>query len=279
MKQKYNKDILMTDKDSIYKGQIDDVYKKNHPEEEYIDVFSYENLTLEYDFESKRSTLYLQINEDKYELLYETSIKNNIENSSFYSKNNVYILTDYNHETGKIGKLDCIRKTSFIKSINDFSKDFHNRFFNSANELISGFNILKQSNTLINNDHYNENNNNKNLFKEYRTLFVKYKSATILIPVSNILDEIISKIHEFIATGKLDNELINKRFLELQNFKEFCSNSISLLSSFVDNPNSTDLRNLCDGLEKNSRNIDNLMHLYLEDELNMQDKENNDDCK
>lgn len=280
MKTNYDENIFIANKDDIYNSEsVEDSYKKANPDEHYIDVFSYENLAIEYDFKSGQSTLYLQKSDKEYEILYESSNADDIENSYFYSKDNAYILTNFNNKTGNIERLDCISKTAFIQSINEFSRDFHNGFINSINKIIATSHISKYFTTLIINNKYCENIYNKNLFKEYRKLFVKYKSAATLIPVSNILDEVISNIYQYISTGNLDSEKLNKNFLELQNFKDVCKNSISLLSSFISNPKSTNLRNLCGSLEKNLHNIDNLINLYLEDELNLQSKENENDSK
>lgn len=283
MKTNYDENIFIARKDDIYTSEpIDDSYRKENPNENYINIFSYENLTVEYDFQSGKAALYIQRSEQEYELLYESSIVDDIENSSFYSKDNAYILINYNHKTGDIEKLDCIPKTSFIQYAKKFSKNFKSDFINSINEFISTLYIAKHSTNLIynnNNYNYSKDNSNQKLFKEYRKLFVQYNSAKTLIPVSSILDEVITNIHKYISTGKLDIEKIKKNFLELQNFKDVCNNSISLIGSFINNPNSTDLRSLCDGLEKNLHNIDNLIDLYLEDELILQDKEYKNDCK
>lgn len=280
MKPNYNENIFIANKDDIYNSElVDDSYRKANPDENYVDIFNYANVTIEYDFKSGKSALYLQKSKKEYEILYESSIVDGIENSSFYSRDNAYILTNYNHNTGDIERLECINKTDFIQYLNKALKDFHSGFMNSINKIIALSHLLKNSTTflIINNKHYEKLYNN--LYKEYRKLFVKYRSATTLIPAYSILYEIISTIHKYISTGNLDTEKLNKNFLELQSFKDVCNSSISLISSFIHNPHSIDLRNLCDALGKNLNNVNNLINLYLEDELNLQNKENENDCK
>ena len=65
----------------------------------------------------------------------------------------------------------------------------------------------------------------------------------------------------------------------MQNFKDVCPSSISLISSFIKNPTTTDLHQLCDSLEKNLINIDNLISLYLEDELSFKSEVERNDSK
>lgn len=280
MKMNYDENLFTTSADKIYNGQVTDTCRSEDPDVDYIDIFNYENLVLECNFSSGKYVLYLQKSDTEYEILYECSNINGIENSSFYSKNNVFILTDYNHNTSDIRKLDCIPKKNFIEAIKRYSTNSNNKIFNYLNDIrLANYSLIHSIPLISEGKYISEYSTNVHLFQEYRKLFVKYRSAITLIPISNILDEIISSLHEYIATGKFDIEKFNKSYLELQNYSEICSNSISLLYSFIQNPRSTNLQNLCDDIGKNLKNVENLIDLYLEEELNMIDKENSNDCK
>ncbi len=279
MKSNNIEDVLTTTKDEIYSEQVDDSYRITHPDEDYIDIFSYENLTLEYSFKSGQAALYLQKADNQYEMLYESSTINGIENSSFYSKDSVYLLTNYDHNTSSIGHLDYLPKTTFVQATKKVPENSEKKIRNSIKNFTLSTYLAIHSIPLIDNDTYNKESSNESLLKEYRKLFVKYESAKTLLPVSNILGTVLSDVHEYIATGKYDEEKFNKSYIELQSFKDFCGSSISLLYSFIKDPHNTDLRFLSDNIEKKIKNIDNLFAIYFEDELNLQNKEKNNDCK
>lgn len=280
MEPHHIKDVFATTKDEIYNNvQVDDSYRITHPDEDYIDIFSYENLTLEYSFKTGQAVLYLQKSDEQYEILYESSTINGIENSAFYSKNSVYLLSNYNHNTSSIEHLTYLPKTAFVKATKKVPENCEKGISNSIKNFALSTYLAVHSTPLIDNDTYIEEFSNESLLAEYRTLFVKYESAKKLIPVSNILETVVADIHEYIATGKYNEEKFNKSYSELQSFKDFCGSSISLLSSFIKEPYKTDLRTLCDNITKKIKNIDNLFSIYFENELNLQNEEKNNDCK
>ena len=279
MKNNNVKDVLTVTKDEIYHGKVDDNYIIDHNFEDYIDIFSYENLTLEYSFKTGQAVLYLQKSDEQYEMLYESSTIDGIENSSLYSKDGVYILNNYDHNTSSIERLDYLPKTTFIKATQKVQEDSKNTIINRIKTFTLPIYLATHATPLIDNDIYIKESSHESLISEYRQLFVKYESAKTLLPVANILEEVVNEIHEFIATGKYNEEKFNKSYSELQNFKDFCGSSISLLSSFIKRPYNTDLRALCDDIEKKMKNIDNLLAIYFEDELNLQNEEKNNDCK
>ena len=274
------KNPLTFSKEDVYGNDLinsSQIYENT--DENFINVFEYENISMEYSFKTGQTALYLKNSDYQYELLYESVINNGIQTCSLYSKDSVYILTNYNHNTGTIYSLDYIPKYIFIKFINKFDKDYKNVFLKKASDMLAVPYMLKHFTKLINaNDYYN-NSSNKHLFDNYRKIFVKYTSATILIPVYNILDEFIADVHNYIVTRKFNSSIFERRLSELQNFKEVCPSSISIISSFIKNPEATDLHQLCDSLKRNLRNIDNLIGLYLEDELSFKSEGERNDSK
>lgn len=264
-------DPLVFSKESIYGNDlISESQKYESPDENFIDIFEYENLSMEYSFKTGETALYIKNSNHQYELLYETTIRDGIQESSFYSRDSVYVLTNYNHNTGIIGGLDYIPKNIFINFMNTFGKEYKNTFSKKISELLSIPYMAKHFVKMISDNNYYNTSSNQYIFDNYRKIFVKYTLVTVLIPVSNILEDFIADVHNYIATGKFDNSIFERRLFELQNFKDCCPNSISIVSSFIKNPKNTDLHQLCDSLVKNLNNIDNLINLYLEDELSFQ---------
>lgn len=274
------KNPLAFSKKEVYGDDLIDssqIHENNN--ENFIDIFEYENISMEYSFKTGQTALYLKNSDYQYELLYESVINNGIQTCSLYSKDSVYILTNYNHNTGTIYSLDYIPKDIFIKFINKFDKDYKNVFFKKASDMLAVPYMLKHFTKLINDNDYYNNSSNQYLFDNYRKIFIKYTSATMLIPVSNILNNFIADVHNYIITRKFNSSIFERRLSELQNFKEVCPSSISLISSFIKNPTTTDLHQLCDSLEKNLINIDNLISLYLEDELSFKSEGERNDSK
>lgn len=262
---------LLFSKEDVYGNNLITYSQINEDNnDDFIDIFDYDNLCMEYSFKTGNAALYIKNSDYQYELLYESNINDGIQNSSLYSKDSVYILTNYNPNTGTIGGLDYIPKNVFINFMNTFGKEYKNIFSKKISELLSIPYMVKHFVKMVSDNNYYNNSSNQYIFDNYRRLFVKYTSATILIPVYNILSDFIEDIYKYIATGKFDNSIFEKRFFELQNFKDFCPDSTSIISSFIKNPKVTDLHQLCNSLEKNLNNIDNLINLYLEDELSLQ---------
>lgn len=274
------KNPLAFSKKEVYGDDLIDssqIHENNN--ENFIDIFEYENISMEYSFKTGQTALYLKNSDYQYELLYESVINNGIQTCSLYSKDSVYILTNYNHNNGCIGSLDYIPKNIFIKFMNTFGKDHKNVFSRKISDLLSIPYMAKHFVRLISDNDYYNNSSNQYLFDNYRKIFIKYTSATMLIPVSNILDNFISDVHNYIITREFDSSIFKRRLLELQSFKDICPSSISLISSFIKNPTTTDLHQLCDSLEKNLINIDNLISLYLEDELSFKSEGERNDSK
>lgn len=274
------KNPLAFSKKEVYGDDLIDssqIHENNN--ENFIDIFEYENISMEYSFKTGQTALYLKNSDYQYELLYESVINNGIQTCSLYSKDSVYILSNYNHNNGCIGSLDYIPKNIFIKFMNTFGKDHKNVFSRKISDLLSIPYMAKHFVRLISDNDYYNNSSNQYLFDNYRKIFIKYTSATILIPVYNILNEFIADVHNYIITRKFNSSIFERRLSELQNFKEVCPSSISLISSFIKNPTTTDLHQLCDSLERNLKNIDNLIGLYLEDELSFKNEGERNDSK
>lgn len=247
--------------------------------EDYIDVFEYENITMEYCFKTGETSLYLKNADNQYELLYESAINDGIQNCSLYSRDSVFILNGYNTKTNNIQSLDFIPKDVFIKFIKTFGDNKKNFLHGKLSDLLSLAYMAKYFVRLIGENNYYSMPAYKNFFDNYKKTYIKYTSLTNIMPVYNIISEFIDDVHSYIATGQFDQDTFKRRHIELHNFKEFCPGSIAAISSFIKNPQSTDLQKLCDYLGKNLKNMEHLINLYLEDELKFKDEGERNDCK
>ena len=172
------KNPLAFSKKEVYGDDlIDSSHIHENNNENFIDIFEYENISMEYSFKTGQTALYLKNSDYQYELLYESVINNGIQTCSLYSKDSVYILTNYNHNTGTIYSLDYIPKDIFIKFINKFDKEHKNVFLKKASDWLAVPYMLKYFTRLINDNDYYNNSSNQYLFDNYRKIFIKYTSA------------------------------------------------------------------------------------------------------
>ena len=264
----------MTNKNDIFNdGEIiEDSDRDNISDNTSLnDVFTYKNLCLEYCFETHESAFYLQRSDKLYELLYNSSVdENGNESSYFYSKDDVFLLQNYDSKNNFIGNLSYISKSNFLYAINKFEKLYKKNLKNIFLNALLDIRLISTAKCLIkNNERFSCYENERDYFQDYRTLYVKYKSAETLIPVSNILTSLISNLNNYMSKGNIDMAEITRRVSELQNFKKYCPTTVSLMSSFMENPESTDLKLLCSKLGTNLQNTENLLELYLKDELSL----------
>lgn len=265
-------DLLLVKKDEIFSNTISES-ERIDDEDDIIDIFTYENFYQEYDFKTGETILYLEISEDECKILYSSSHQESGESISIHVDDDVYVINGYNPDKQTIQTLDYFSRDNFLKFskiVNTSPKNFIHKVINEWHSVIQ---LAKNSTRLINDGSSINTKNNQAILKKFRTQFVKYNAATSFIPAYCILDSSISDLHSYIASGGNDMSNIKRRLYEIEKFKIICPNSFSLLSSFVKSPKSTDLRALCDSLEKNMNNIEQLLNLYLVDELNLQDKE------
>lgn len=267
--------FLIVSHEDLYGKEINESSEDTNNNENFVDMFSYDNIVQEYDFNTGATALYLKISENHYEILYENIDTDNISNVFFYSKEDTFITT-YNSDTSSIVAVDYMPTSDFVTYFNKFSYEPKFTCISKLKDYSSKAFMQKYSDRLIqNNISYTDEDTNM-LLDKYKRIFIKYTVAAQLIPVSNILEACISNIHQFIANNRLDCSDLEKSISQLEYFKKICPNSISALSSFLDNPNNIDLRNLCATLETNLQNVDNLINMYLEDELKIQTNERND---
>ena len=111
-------------------------------------------------------------------------------------------------------------------------------------------------------------NNGNNLFNNFKSSYIQYNLGSRYIVASSLIDEILEIINNYIVSGKLDKENLYQNYSNLLIFKDMCNSSISVLTPLIRDPENADLRTISDTLSRNSKNISNLIDLYLENDLN-----------
>ena len=281
--------ILLFTKNQIFNDSQNefeqDAESKKNLDSDIVTIFAYDNLLQEYNFETGEVSLYMQRPDELYELLYCSDVEEDFRVSNFYSKNSAFALMVI---ILVVLIISLIKSREEYNDLLDYTKrnyknepleDSKNIFMRSLLPLASNLGMALNSTRLMENSVPLKNNLKDERLKEYKRLFVKYSCATAYIPISCILENTIKDINAYIASGNLDLDTLKRRLHELECFKQLCPNSYSLISNFINAPYNTHLRDLCDNLQKNMNNIKNLISLYMEDELNIQNRGENDDCK
>ena len=263
-----DQNIFYTTKDELFNSEENDTDFLE--DTNYSDIFEYKNFCQEYNFITGETKLYKKISKDMYALLFDSYYEGKINNICIYTKDGVFIVNDYDFKNGTIKLLDYFEKTDFINFLVLINTEPKNIIHKHILNTVSIHYLIDNSLRLVMNNHYLSSPDNDAIMKNYRELFVKYQTTTQYIPTIKILESIISDIHKYISTGKIDMYNIEERLSNLSVFKEICPNSYSLVSSFFHNPKSVDLRMFCDKLANQIKKIEYLLNLYLEDELSIQ---------
>ncbi len=104
-------------------------------------------------------------------------------------------------------------------------------------------------------------------YETLKALFMKYYMASEYIPASVIINNISGILNHYIATGKLRKIELIDNWVKLGHFQQLCSSPYGKIRAFVSDPTHVDLRELAETLQKSSRNISNLLDMYLQEEL------------
>lgn len=256
-----NCDFLITDKDYVYSLGNDQDSELFETEDS--------SLVLDYSFSSGNMTLYKNLGADRYLLLCECTFDENgdeffqifsdygIFSSSKTQDNNFFsvLYTDYEKYNELFFNPQPIKssKNPIIAAYREYK--FDSRVFNSSKVLV--YNYMKTF-----------DNNGNNLFNNFKSSYIQYNLGSRYIVASSLIDEILEIINNYIVSGKLDKENLYQNYSNLLIFKDMCNSSISVLTPLIRDPENADLRTISDTLSRNSKNISNLIDLYLENDLN-----------
>lgn len=244
----------------------------NEEKENSVSQFFYYNddkIIQKYCFQNGYTALYRDIGNNQLADLYEYE-RDSTGNEFFYifQENGAYIAVQTNNE---------------LRNVFYATEEYFNLIgekVNSSSSFLSSLPIIKQINNMrlisfttdhstafVQNFKFIDTKQNRVLAKDFRSLCMRYTMASNLIPASTIINETLSIANSYIATNKLDKDKLLKKYIELHNFQEICPSSIETISPLVYNPSNTDLRSLCEKLQSNLKNIENLIDMYLENEL------------
>ncbi len=223
-----------------------------------------DNIMQLYNFSNNSTALFRKIENGNFALLYETYIDSEDENSC-----HIDIYTPQIYYNGLL-------KSNDFKTISSMDKkDFlflTNTFGNVANipgighiaNKMSSKYVLNHLNLIVSNGEFINTKGNHTIENEFRSTYMRYKMATILIPAQHTIKEILRIITHHIATGKFDKSGFTINYLHLKHFKEIGSKTLQDISKFTIDQN---YENLCDSLRNKITNMDNLINMYLNDEL------------
>ena len=234
-------------------------------EDEQTYLYEHYGILQEYCYTNGNTNLYNKFGNDKLALLYERSQdKNKTTNVLIYNCNMCYISTLKSDYFDIISYTDA-KDFMFIENVLSITSKLPivRRVGNSLCNKYSSNHL----NSILVNGQFISTSKNKLLADDFRKTYMRYNMATNLIPAQCTIKEILKIIHKYIVTGKLDETNLLTNYIHLQNFAQMCSGTITQLADFISNPSCIDLRNLCDFLNKKIHNIENLINMYLSNEL------------
>ncbi len=248
--------FFVFDKSEIFSDANDD----------YCTIYSKQddNIIQEYCFSDGYTALYRKVGDDKLAILYVSEPSEDLTTISIYTPTTLYqgiqINDDFEHLV-YMHRYDLVlsaiisNSTKGIPGCKNFSNYLSEKYMkNHLNYLVYNY----QSVTTGENQSY---------LKEFKNNYIRYTMASKLIPAQYTIKSILGIVNNYIATGKINMDELLTEYIHLQNFQEICSETIQNLSSFVYTPSNTDLRKLCDFLNHKINNIENLINMYLSNEL------------
>lgn len=253
---------------SFYTLDESELYSFYDTEDNNSDICFYsqqnDNIMQLYDFSNNSTALFRKIENGNFTLLYQTYINSEDENLC-----HIDIYTPQIYYNGLLKSNDFTTISSMDK------KDFlflTNTFGNVANipgighiaNKMSSKYVLNHLNLIVSNGEFINTKGNHALENEFRSTYMRYKMATSLIPAQHAIKEILRITTHHIATGKFDKNGFTINYLHLKHFEEICSKTLQDISKFTIDQN---YANLCDSLRNKITNMDNLINMYLNDEL------------
>lgn len=259
----FNKTDIFLDNGENNNSLISDI--TTNDEQIYVYTYQDDKIIQEYCFVNGNTYLYRKLDNDKLALLYEREQdENGITTISIYNSNTFYNSILKSNKFNTILSMDAkdflfmdnfINTTSKVPIIKHIGNNLSDKYSN------------RHLNPIVTDKQFIPTEQNKLLSDIFRKTYMRYNMATNLIPAQCTIKEILRIINHYIATGNLDETNLLTNYIHLQNFQQICSSTIQKLSDFVHNHSSIDLRDLCDFLQNKINNIENLIDMYLSDEL------------
>lgn len=257
-------------KNEIFGDMIE--YDDNTPDddEHYNEnecVFSHSNDSIIqlYDFTNGNTELYRDLGNNELALLYtsEAISKDDVSITIFNSDKFYTALSTEN----RIKNVYSMDKQEFLFINNLPLLLFKIPGLKYINNYLAGLHSNKNMDVLMYEGKITASQNKRIFLNEFKQLYMRYKMASILIPAQSIIKQILKDINQYIASGKLNQKDLLTNYIQLLNFQEYCPGCIQTISPIINDLNSADLRNICDYLTTKIGNMENLINMYLSDEL------------
>ncbi|MBQ3421976.1 MAG: hypothetical protein IJH34_09970 [Romboutsia sp.] len=248
-------DIIMNKKDLINEDNIITDDNVENEDEDVYSLFSYDDKIIQaYSFPDGSNTIYRDIGDGTLAILYQHQFdeESGEEFITIYENNGVYAITkseDYIDNAMYTTTKDFI---ALLETQLKSKKDVDSVDFEKCVPIVVDSEYVSYDNEIA---------------KKFKAAYTKYTMAENAIPTQVLLHEILSKAQNFIATKKIDMKELLRNFTHLHNFQDFCKSSIECVSPFVNDPSSVDLRQFISDLASKMKNIDNIIGMYLEEEL------------
>lgn len=220
--------------------------------------FNYKNIVEEYFLDNGDISLYQKVSPNEQELIYTKTS----ESINIYTPNDVFVNSGSNI-------LTHFKTSDFIKFSDKLGNpNINNPFTFELSKLKSGYLINQYATIYKMSDRDKYSMEHRHIIDRYGKVFNRYSCSSMLLPSHQIINNSLELIHKYVITGNLDLDNLKTFTYALQFFCESCPDSFHSLFNFISNPGATDIRTLCDTLGRNLHNIDNLLDIYLEEELN-----------
>lgn len=231
-----------------------------------------DNIIQLYDFSNNSTALFRKTQNNDFALLYNTYI-----NPIDKSRHCINICTPQTYYSGDLNSnnftnISSMHKKSFLFLVNTFGNvaDIPG-IGNIANKISSKY-TLNHLNYIVFDGKFINTKENHTLEKEFRSTYMRYKMATTLIPAQYAIKQILRILIQSLATGKFDENAFYTNYLHLKNFEELCSDTLQEIHKFSSNSKVENYADLCDYLRNKITNMDNLINMYLSDELEKNNK-------
>lgn len=241
--------------------------------EEDDKVYSHMNdqIIQSYCFSTGNTSLYRKVENNQLALLYDKISLNDTNSTAIY----IYtpsMLYASKQKNGSFTDISSMDRKNFLFVANIFTPLSQVPGVKYINDILSIRYSAKHQNPVVSNSKLVDTKENRFFAKDFKETYMRYSMASNMIPAQCVLKNILKIVNQYIASRELDKNELLTNYINLQNFQEMCSGTSADISSFINEPSNIDLRSLCDSLRTKITNMDNLINMYLSDELEKDNK-------
>lgn len=244
------KDIVLNNEEvkEIEKEKIDD---------DFYDLYFFDNEKIieEYCYGDGSCNLYRSIDDNNLAILYEEEYAKDV---------NANVISIYTPEYA----YTAIKENGFFKNVSVIDqKDFKALANVVRSEFLSNIFARKHAKFLMYDFSPCTGSKNNVLLEDFKKRYIKYKATSSFIPVKSIVDDMKILASTYISTQNMNEKELFDKYQKLFNFQEFCPSTIEALAPMIDSPSTADYNAIFKKVNKNMRNVDKLIDMYLSEEL------------